>query len=152
MKKLFIILTALLFLMPARVCAESVAILEHERQFIEDELTRYYSDVSLAERVGICAVILNRMGNEGYPDTAAGVVESLRIAGEFSSYGNDKPTAKPTADSIRLSHDAVAMALSGADPTGGALNFTKIEKKLRGFGSPPIEESGRLVLGEVEFW
>lgn len=135
------------FLVPQAVSAEA-AILPHERQYLEDELTRHYSDSSLAERVGICAVILNRIGEAGYPDTAAGVIESLRVTGEFSSPYD----GNPTEESIRLSHDAVAMALSGADPTGGALNFVKNEKKLRGFGSPPLKKSSRLTLGEVEFW
>lgn len=134
--------------MPVGVCAGDIAVLPHEVQFIEDELTRYYPDTSLAERVGICAVIFNRMENDGYPDTAAGAIESLRVAGEFSS----PYSGKPTEESIRLSHDAVSMAISGADPTGGALNFVKTEKKLRGFGTPPAKKSGRLSLGEVEFW
>lgn len=140
-------ITAAVLLVPQSVSAE-VLILPHERQYLEDELTRYYSDASLAERVGICAVILNRIGEAGYPDTAAGAIESLRVTGEFSS----PYSGKPTEESLRLSHDAVAMALSGADPTGGALNFTKTEKKLRGFGSPPPKKSDRLTLGEVEFW
>lgn len=123
-----------------------------ERELIEYELTVCYPDISLAERVGICAVILNRMENESYPDTAVGVVESLRSQGEFIRvpYLLDSDLANKA---YRMSCDALTQALDGADPTFGALSFRYEKPHLRDFGekSEISLKTGELLIGDVIF-
>lgn len=122
-----------------------------ERELIEYELTVCYPDISLAERVGICAVILNRMKNESYPDTAVGVVESLRSQGKLImvSYLDSDLADK----AYRMSCDALTQALDGADPTFGALSFRYEKPHLRDFGekSEISLKTGELLIGDVIF-
>ena len=139
---------ALALFLPMSVCADEpvkASLLPHEREYLVNQLTLCYCDVDLSARVGICAVIFRRMADPRYPDTAAGVIETLRNEGEFISRGQIPD------DSARLSADAVMMAESGADPTMGALCFRKIDRKIRGFGETEEKIKG-IALGGVEFY
>lgn len=118
-----------------------------EREHLLHELTRCYPNATLAERCGICAVVLNRMKDPRYPDTFGGVIESLHLSGEFISENNYDDT------SLRLSRDALSMVAMGADPTNGATSFRYIEPVMHGFGDSVKEntQNGILKIGNVEF-
>lgn len=133
------------------VCVFGCEISECERELIEYELTVCYPDITFVERVGICAVILNRMKNESYPDTAVGVVESLRSQVEFIpiKYSDSSKADK----AYRMSRDALRQALDGADPTFGAISFRYEKPHLRDFGEKAeiSLKPGELVLGSIIF-
>lgn len=149
-------LKAIIFLSIVFVCACSCAVSaaerdtvlrKCEREHLLRELTRCYPNAALAERCGICAVVLNRMKDPRYPDSFGGVLESLRLSGEFLS---DK---KYDETSLRLSRDALSMAMMGADPTNGATSFRYIEPVIHGFGDSVNQDTqnGILKIGNVEF-
>lgn len=72
---------------------------------------------SYAAYVGIAAVIMNRIADVRYPDTAAGVI----AAGDLLPLPGGGLIDERE---YRLVYDACTAAYMGADPTGGALNFT----------------------------
>lgn len=79
------------------------------------------SSCEFSAKVSVCAVLLNRMHDSGYPDTLAAVISGL-ICGDAelcAAY----TAAKPSDRSLR----AAAAALRGADPTRGALLFERSE-------------------------
>ena len=71
---------------------------------------------SYRDRVGIGAVVLNRMRAAGYPKTVAGVVYQ---SGAFESVANGRIKRGPNAAARAAARDA----LNGFDPTGGALGY-----------------------------
>lgn len=73
-------------------------------------------DQPLAARIGIAAVILNRVRAAGFPKTIAGVIYA---PGQFQAVGAPMFEAGPTASDLAAARDA----LYGEDPTGGALFF-----------------------------
>jgi N-acetylmuramoyl-L-alanine amidase len=74
------------------------------------------SNESFAGKVAVGAVILNRMQSAAFPRSLAGIVYQ---PGAFESVSNGQYSRPLTDDSIR----AAMMAMSGWDPTGGALYF-----------------------------
>lgn len=101
-------------------------------------------DISYAARVGIAAVILNRVENDRYPDTAAAVLSTW----EGPLFDTALTPAIPTdIREYRLCMDACKSAESGADPTGGALNFEILDPTL-------INDSPyyTLVIDNTAFW
>ncbi len=100
-------------------------------------------DVSYAARVGIAAVVLNRIEDSRYPDTAAAVL---------STWESPLFAAAPSPDiadphEYRLTEDACTTALAGADPTGGALHFEFLDPTL--INDAPYHT---LVLENIAFW
>lgn len=69
-----------------------------------------------AGRVGVAAVVLNRVRHSRFPDTIAGVIFQ---PGAFEPVANGRIWEEPDAASWR----AAKAALDGWDPTGGALYF-----------------------------
>jgi spore germination cell wall hydrolase CwlJ-like protein len=67
-------------------------------------------------RLGVAAVIVNRVRAPGYPKTVSGVVFD---PGQFDGVGTAMFYATPDAEDVQ----AATEALSGVDPTGGALYF-----------------------------
>ena len=115
MRRFFILLCPLLLLLPMPVRADGLN--PADREVIVSAVAASYPDTGFAGRVGICAVILNRMADDGFPDTAASVIGSFG-GGCFEEYHT------PCEKLLRLTNDALLSAQSGADPTDGALYFT----------------------------
>lgn len=74
------------------------------------------ADEPLLGKVGVGAVILNRTKSASFPRTIAGVIFQ---DGAFESIANGQAYRPLTQESIQ----AAEMAMSGYDPTGGALFF-----------------------------
>lgn len=100
-------------------------------------------NISYAARVGMTAVILNRMEDDRYPDTAAAVLAAWDL------FDLCPPEMLPSSDEqeYRLCSDAFRSAESGADPTGGALHFELLEPGL-------IHDSPfyTVIIDNVAFW
>ena len=73
-------------------------------------------DQPLAARIGIAAVIVNRVRTPGFPKTIEGVIYA---PGQFQAVGAPMFEAGPTPSDLTAAKDA----LYGDDPTGGALYF-----------------------------
>lgn len=116
MRRIFLTLITALLLTSA-VSASSLN--AADRDYLIRQVAGAFPDVDFGGRVGICAVLLNRMENDGYPDTAPTVIASLMEAG-FAEFH------EPDEKSLRLTADALKIAESGADPTDGALYFFRI--------------------------
>lgn len=71
-------------------------------------------------RVAAAAVVLNRIKSEGFPNTAEKVIFS---AGAFTSVENNTLGQDVGVGDLDLSVQAVRQAVSGEDPTSGALYF-----------------------------
>lgn len=105
----------------------SPIILPEDAEYLARAMTQECSehDIPYAARVGIAAVVLNRMEDDRYPDTAAAVIASWDIFTPIEEY--------PIPDyerEYRLCMDACKSAEAGADPTGGALHFEFLEKNV----------------------
>lgn len=98
-------------------------------------------DIPYAARVGIAAVILNRVENDRYPDTAAAVLST------WEGPLFDTLPLPADIDEYRLCMDAYQAAETGADPTGGALNFDILDTDL-------VNDSPyyTLVIDNTAFW
>ncbi len=68
------------------------------------------------DKVTAGAIVLNRMADDKYPDTVAGVVFQN---GEFNGFATAVYKSNPTQSSIKAAEDC----LSGTDPTGGKTDF-----------------------------
>ncbi|MBQ2725715.1 MAG: cell wall hydrolase [Clostridia bacterium] len=113
---MIVMLAVLLFAVPVSGADLSPA----DREYLIRAVSSSYPDVGMAGRVGICSVVLTRMDDPRFPDTAAEVTAYFGD-GCFSVFG------EPDEKARRLTEDALEMALSGADPTGGALYFTVLD-------------------------
>ena len=113
---LIFMLAALWFAVPV----SGMELMPAEREYLIRGVAASYPDVGFGGRVGLCAVVLNRMEDDGFPDTAAGVIAYF---GDGCFMKLDEPDEKLR----RLTEDALEMALAGADPTDGALYFTVLD-------------------------
>lgn len=105
----------------------SPIILPEDAEYLARAMTQECSehDIPYAARVGIAAVVLNRMEDDRYPDTAAAVIDAWDVFAPIEEY--------PIPDyerEYRLCMDACRSAEAGADPTGGALHFEFLEKNI----------------------
>lgn len=108
-------------------CAAASPALNAEEIFPEDAefmirtLAAKYSDLDYGARVGIIAVIKNRVMSPDYPDTATGVILSYREEdGRLRFSGKESVSSGESYEMTANAYGAVAL---GADPTGGALDF-----------------------------
>lgn len=121
MRRFFLfILTAVLFAVPA----SAAELHPSDRDYLIRAVASSYPDVGFGGRVGICSVILSRMDDDRFPDTAASVIANFGD-GCFADQG--VLSNAPDEKTLRLTSDALDMALTGADPTGGALYFTILD-------------------------
>ncbi len=100
-------------------------------------------DVPYAARVGIAAVILNRVEDPRYPDTAAAVLSTW----ESPLFSVTPSPATPDTREYHLTEDACTTALTGADPTGGALHFEFLDPTY--VNDSPYHT---LVIDNIAFW
>ncbi|MGN1345499.1 MAG: cell wall hydrolase [Eubacteriales bacterium] len=115
-------------------------LLPEDADYLVQAMTRECADLPYAARVGIAAVILNRVEDERYPDTAAAVL----AAWETPAF-----SAPPDETEYRLCLDAYKAAADGADPTAGALHFTTYEKEI---AIDPTFPRYTAVIGSTVFW
>lgn len=115
-------------------------LLPEDAEYLARALTAEYAaqELPYAALVGIAAVVLNRVEDERYPDSAAAVLSTWE--GETFSVMPDLPPDL-------LSTDACRAAADGADPTGGALHFEILEPDI--VSESPFYTS---VIGNVAFW
>ena len=165
----FISFLMIFFSCSAGVRAEEISrISEAEVDYLARAIAVSYPEVSFGGRVAIAAVVLNRMGAVGFPDSAGGAVMSLASEWEFS--GVYKVAGEVGEKLLRLSSDAVEAAINGADPTGGALFFESISGIKRSpdldFNDVSEDESRRemqdyfikkygvsaVIIDEIGFW
>ncbi len=75
----------------------------------------------------IAAVVLNRLGKPGFPDTVCGVVKEGRSQRrcQFSWWCDGRPDEAQDPSAYAVARDVARRALNGEtkDPTGGALYF-----------------------------
>lgn len=117
-------------------------LLPEDADYLTRALTAEYAaqELPYAALVGIAAVVLNRVEDDRYPDSAAAVLSTWE--GEPFSMAQDLP-----ADLSSLVQDACRAAADGADPTGGALHFEILEPDV-------VHESPyyTAVIDNVAFW
>lgn len=100
----------------------SPTLLPEDAEYLVCAMTRECGkhEVSYAARVGIAAVILNRVEDDRYPDTASAVIASWEAFAPVDGLSSMSPKYEKE---YRLCEDAYLSAAGGADPTCGALNF-----------------------------
>ncbi|MBQ4353401.1 MAG: cell wall hydrolase [Clostridia bacterium] len=139
---------ALLFcLLAVPVCADS-----SEDELIIRAVASSYPDADFGAKTALCAVILNRMEDSGYPDTAAGVIRA-------ADSGFDPLALASVRDEkiLRITRDACRAARAGADPTGGLLGFEVLPKPTRkdnraDFSASLDLSKYRVVMGGIGFY
>ncbi len=119
-------------------------LLPEDADYLVHAMTQECADHELpyAARVGIAAVILNRVEDDRFPDTAAAVLSS------WDAFDTRCELSLPTDDrEYRLCFDAYRAAEAGADPTGGALHFEFLEENV-------VNESPyyTVVIDNTAFW
>ena len=148
MKKFISGFAALLLLLSVRVSAESAA----EEEIIIRAVAANYPEASLGAKTAICSVILNRMASDGFGGCAAAVIRA-----EGSGFDADRLCCAVDEKNTRITRDACAAAMNGADPTGGALYFEKLpepsRKDNRAAFEAEMDVSGyTAVIGGFGFW
>ena len=113
----------------------------------EDIICRFITaacgeEAPLAAKLGVANIVLNRLADSTFPNTVTDVI----FLGEFECVENGELEDAYLSPRSVSAEDALMMALSGRDPTNGALFF--VEKSL---GTEEIAisfEAGRLVFGK----
>lgn len=100
---------------------------EAEADYLARVIAATYPEISFGGRVAVAAVVLNRMDTVGYPDTAGGAVMSIAAEGELG--GIVSAAGKIDEKLLRVTKDAVYTAVSGADPTKGAIRFETVKNE-----------------------
>ena len=116
----------MVILASVRVDAAAVTVSKPDRDYLIRTVASSYPDVSFAAGFSIPSVITNRIASPDYTDTAAGCIASLGDLFDFP------PQSKPAPDILRMTDDALAISLSGADPTGGCTGFICHKRALAG--------------------
>ncbi len=118
----------ILFTITVAMCSVGISAAEVsqvEKEYLTRAIAVSYPEISFGGRVAIGAVVLNRVAADGYPDSVGGAVMSLAAEGEFAEIWST--AAKIDGELLRITADAVNAAVSGADPTGGAVRFERIK-------------------------
>ena len=121
-KRGMICLAAVIWLvgLAGRVTAAELAESATAEEIFARAVVLSYPEADFGEMVGMAAVVHNRMASAGFPDTCGQVLAHFGD-GCFSS------SSKPDEKVLRLTRDALDLALAGADVTSGALYFTVID-------------------------
>lgn len=157
MKRIFslCLIIAAALIMPTQVrasAASAVGVNEVDAELIARAVATSYPEAEFGAKVGICAVILNRIGTYGYPDTAAGVIRAAD-----SGFDADILAADVSEKSLRFAKDACLAAISGNDPTGGLLSFERLptptrKDNLYDFANSLDLSKYKVVIGGVGFY
>lgn len=98
-------------------------------------------DAPLAAKLGVVNVILNRLADSGFPDAVTEVI----FEGEFECVRNGSINEAFSDSAAVSAADALYLALSGHDPTGGATYFAEKDDVYTGLSI--TFEAGRFVFG-----
>lgn len=141
---------AVFLILTAGIPASADALTDDE--LIIRAVSTSYPDADFGAKVGLCAVILNRVEAEGFPDSVAGVIDAA------DSGFDPAILAGPVDEKVRrITRDACYAARTGADPTGGLLYFDVLPKPTRKDNRADFEESldlsgYRAVIGGIGFY
>ncbi len=124
MLKRGILCLAAVILFAGRVLAAESAAVTAEEVFARAAAV-CYPEADFGERVGIAAVVQNRMRTAGFPDTCG---EVLTHFGDGEFFAMDRIASPVEEEILRMSREAWMAAAAGWDPTGGALYFHRQEK------------------------
>lgn len=121
-----------------------------EEEYLARAIATSYGELSFGGKVGVAAVVIN-MKEAGIARTLPGAVAALAAEGEFA--GIDKLAGEIGEEEYRIATDAVAAAMNGADPTGGALHIHSFGKGRRAdlrFDDTAEEEGAKKMRRELE--
>ena len=110
----------------ARVNTDALETSE-DADFLISRIATDFPDLSLAARVGVIEVIYSRTATDGYPKTAAGVIDAYRNSAGERVFGRRSSPAERDWRSYKMTEDAYKLATDGVMITGGATNFELIE-------------------------
>ncbi|MBQ8369182.1 MAG: hypothetical protein IJY35_04315 [Clostridia bacterium] len=74
MRRFFVLI---LLMFSLAVPAHAAELTERDREFLITAVASSYPEVGFGGRVGICSVILSRMDDDRFPDTAASVTANF---------------------------------------------------------------------------
>ncbi len=129
----FVAFVGILLFFAFKTSVTAAEFTDEDAEFMICAVACEYPDLSLAARVGILAVIKNRIASDGFPESAAGVISSyMETDGQFrfdrKNYAVlfDDPS-KRASEAYRMTADAYLLVRHGADPTNGALYFDVLD-------------------------
>ena len=122
----FFCTVAVLLSLRCSVSAERANLTPEDADFLVRSVAAEYGEMSYAARVGVIAVIINRVESGPYPKTAAGVIGMYRNAD--GSLRFNKKSLDASEKAMRMTRDAYFSVMNGGDITEGALNFELIEE------------------------
>lgn len=99
-------------------------------------------EAPLAAKIGVANVVLRRLADSNFPDTVTEVI----FEGEFECVKNGELEKAYSSSSAVSAEDALALAISGQDPTGSAVYFA--EKNGGEYEFSITFEAGRFVFGK----
>ena len=117
----WVILLAVVLSTGAEAVTEGRQLDKRECALLCRAMAQSYPEEPYAALVGMAAVVLNRMDRDGIG--CAEAVEAMAAEGAFPGMG--RLAAAMEEKRYRLAGDAVEAALSGADPTSGAMHFRR---------------------------
>ena len=105
------------------------ALTPEDADFLIRSVSAEYGEISYAARVGVVAVIMNRVESEEYPGSATGVIVTYRNSDGSMRFTEKAITSVDEASTKtwRMTQDAYFSVINGGDITDGALNFEFIE-------------------------
>ena len=106
------------------------ALTPEDADFLIRSVSAEYGEISYAARVGVVAVIMNRVESEEYPGSATGVIVTYRNSDGSMRFTEKAITSVDEASTKtwRMTQDAYFSVINGGDITDGALNFEFIER------------------------
>ena len=125
-KKLICFFALLVFCITYLACGVQAA--NPEEEYLAKAIATSYGELSYGGKIGVAAVVVN-IKKSGTAESLPSAVSALAAEGEFR--GLWKIAGKVDEELYRICKDAVAAAINGADPTGGAMNFKRLGKKAK---------------------
>ena len=120
MRQILIVMLSFVLLCTFPQAVSAAELSPRDREYLIHAVASSYPDVGFGGRVGICAVVLRRIEDDRFPDTAA---EVIMYFGDGCFGDHHTPDEKV----LRLTRDALDMVFQGADPTVNALYFTILD-------------------------
>ncbi len=125
------------------VSAEDIPLTEAEENLIcRFTMAACGEEAPLAAKIGVVNVILMRLADSSFPNTVTEVI----YKGEFECVKNGDLDKAFSSASAVSAENALRVALSGHDPTGGALYFA--DKSDENNHISVTFEAGRFVFGK----
>ncbi len=117
-----IISVCLIFMYTMPSSAEDISLSAAEENLIcRFVMAACGEEAPLAAKIGVVNVILNRLADSSFPDTVTEVI----FKGEFECVENGSLNEPFSASLAVSAQNALRAALSGHDPSGGAISFAR---------------------------